>query len=90
MKFFLLLVLALVTLELQSQILNSSFENVPGNKPDSWNTTFYYYSSYQIRDTRAYHTGNHAAYIRGLSGAIYSVQGAVLGVFSTVGLPSSV
>ncbi|MBL7911444.1 MAG: T9SS type A sorting domain-containing protein [Bacteroidia bacterium] len=90
MKKILLLALAIVTVQIHGQILNPGFESVTGNKPNNYNTTFYNYSSYQIRDTSASHTGNHAAYIRGLSAASYSVQGAVLGVFSTVGLPSSV
>ncbi|MBA2611737.1 MAG: T9SS type A sorting domain-containing protein [Bacteroidetes bacterium] len=90
MKKILLFALAIISLQTKSQILNPSFESVTANKPNNWNTNFYNYSSYQIRDTSASHTGSHAAYIRGLSGASYSVQGAALGVFSTVGLPSSV
>lgn len=89
MKKILLSALAIVCMQLQAQILNPGFESVTANKPDNYNTTFYNYSSYQIRDTSASHTGSHAAYIRGLSAASYSVQGAVLGVFSTTGLPSS-
>lgn len=89
MKKILLLALAITGLQLQSQILNPGFELVTANKPNNYNTTFYNYSSYQIRDTSSSHTGAHAAYIRGLSAASYSVQGAVLGIFSTTGLPSS-
>jgi hypothetical protein len=90
MKKILFLALASASIQLSSQILNPSFESVTANKPNNWNTTFYNYSSYQIRDTSAAHSGVHAAYIRGLSATSYSVQGAVLGVFSTTGLPSSV
>ncbi len=89
MKKILLAVLAIVCVQLPAQILNPGFESVTANKPNNYNTTLYNYSSYQIRDTSASHTGSHAAYIRGLSAASYSVQGAVLGVFSTTGLPSS-
>ncbi|MBA3682326.1 MAG: T9SS type A sorting domain-containing protein [Bacteroidetes bacterium] len=89
MKKILLLALAILSVQLTAQIVNPGFESVTANKPDNYNTTFYNYSSYQIRDTSASHTGSHAAYIRGLSAASYSVQGAVLGVFSTTGLPSS-
>src|SRR4051812_5718521 len=89
MKNFLLLALAIISIQLNAQILNPGFESVTGNKPNNYNTTFYNYSSYQIRDTSDAHTGLHAAYIRGLSAASYSVQGAVLGVFSTSGQPSS-
>ncbi|MEO6304675.1 MAG: T9SS type A sorting domain-containing protein [Bacteroidia bacterium] len=89
MKKILLLLLALSGVQLKSQILNPGFESVTANKPNNYNTTFYSYNSYQIRDTSFAHTGSHAAYIRGLTAASYSVQGAVLGVFSTTGLPSS-
>ena len=89
MKKILLLALVIAGLQISAQILNPGFELVTANKPNNYNTTFYNYSSYQIRDTSASHTGSHAAYIRGLSAASYSVQGAVLGVFSTTGLPSS-
>ena len=90
MKNFLLLAFAIIVTQLNAQILNPGFENVTGNKPNNWNTTFYNYSSYQIRDTSASHTGARAAHIRGYSALSYSLQGAVLGVFSTTGLPSSV
>ncbi|MBL7921010.1 MAG: T9SS type A sorting domain-containing protein [Bacteroidia bacterium] len=89
MKKILLLALVIAGLQISAQILNPGFEFVTANKPNNYNTTFYNYNSYQIRDTSASHTGSHAAYIRGLSAASYSVQGAVLGVFSTTGLPSS-
>jgi hypothetical protein len=90
MKKLLLIALAIVSIQLQSQILNPGFESVTGNKPNNWNTTFYNYSSYQIRDTTDAHSGLKAAHIRGYSALSYSVQGAVLGVFSTTGLPTSV
>jgi hypothetical protein len=89
MKKILLFAIALLCVQLQAQILNPGFESVTANKPNNYNTAFYNYSSYQIRDTSASHSGSHAAYIRGLTAASYSLQGAVLGVFSTTGLPSS-
>ena len=76
-------------LNITAQILNPSFESVTAGKPNNWNTTLYNYSSYQIRDTNIAHTGAHAAYIRGLSSQSYSIQGAVLGVFSATGTPAA-
>lgn len=90
MKKILFLALVITCIQMQAQILNPGFESVTGNKPNNWNTTLYNYNTYQIRDTSNAHSGARAAYIRGLSGASYSVQGAVLGVFATSGLPSSV
>jgi len=89
MKRILFFALAILCIQLQAQILNPGFESVTGNKPNNWNTSLYNYNSYQIRDTSDAHTGIRAAYIRGLSGASYSLQGAALGVFATSGLPSS-
>jgi hypothetical protein len=63
-----------------AQILNPSFEAVTNNKPDDWNLTSY--SSYFIRDTASPYAGNRAAYIKAFGAQSYSVQGAVLGVFS--------
>jgi hypothetical protein len=63
-----------------AQILNPSFEAVTSNKPDDWNLTSY--SSYFIRDTASPYAGNRAAYIKAFGAQSYSVQGAVLGVFS--------
>jgi len=72
-----------------AQILNPSFETVTVGKPNNWNTSLFGYNTYQIRDTAVPHTGARAAYIRGLSAQSYSIQGAVLGVFSATGTPPS-
>ncbi len=79
--------ITLLPLALSSQILNPSFESVTAGKPNNYNLGFY--SSYQISDTSASHTGSQAAYIRGLSAQSYSVQGAVLGLFSMSGKPAT-
>lgn len=89
MKKILLCLTILLVLTGKSQILNPSFESVTAGKPNNWNTSFFGYNSYQIRDTAVPHTGSHAAYIRGLSSQSYSIQGAVLGVFSATGTPVS-
>ncbi|MBS1651619.1 MAG: T9SS type A sorting domain-containing protein [Bacteroidetes bacterium] len=73
-----------------AQILNPSFEAVSGGKPLNWNTSLYNYNTYFIKDTSAAHTGNHAALIKGFSGQPYTVQGAVLGLFSISGKPLTV
>ncbi len=90
MKKVLLLALAICGVNLNAQILNPGFESVTANKPNNWNTPLYNYNTYQIRDTSDSHTGSHAAYIRGVTGQSYALQGAALGLFSTSGLPSSV
>lgn len=80
MKKLLLACITIVTLQLQSQILNPGFEAVTANKPDNYNLAPY--TSYYIRDTAAPYTGAKAAVIRGFSNQSYTVQGAVLGVFT--------
>jgi len=89
MKKILLLVFAFITIQSQGQILNPGFEAVTANKPDDYNLSPY--TSYYIRDTAAPNTGLKAAVIRGFSAQSYSVQGAVLGVFSvtTTSLPQA-
>lgn len=89
MKKILLLASAIIGSQLQSQILNPSFESVTANKPDNYNLSPY--NSYYIRDTAAPYSGSKAAVIRGFSGQSYTVQGAVLGVFSvtTTSLPQA-
>ena len=70
----LLTLIALLPFALSSQILNPGFESVTAGKPNNYNLGFY--SSYQIHDTSASHTGSHAAYIRGLSAQaiVYKAQ----------------
>src|SRR6218665_1544807 len=63
-----------------AQLVNEGFEAVTNNKPDDWNLGFY--STYFIRDTASPYAGNKAAYIKAFGAQSYSVQGAVLGVFS--------
>lgn len=89
MKKLLLFTFALITIQSQSQILNPSFELVTANKPDNYNLSPY--TSYYIRDTAAPYSGSKAAVIRGFSAQSYSIQGAVLGVFSvtTTSLPQA-
>jgi hypothetical protein len=89
MKKFILTLSIFSCLINKAQILNPSFENVTANKPNNWNTSLYGYNTYQIRDTAVPHTGTRAAYIRGLSSQSYSIQGAVLGVFSATGTPAA-
>ena len=74
---------------MQAQILNPGFEAVTANKPDDYNLAPY--TSYYIRDTAAPQSGVKAAVIRGFSGQSYTVQGAVLGVFTvtTTSLPQA-
>lgn len=89
MKKLLLFSLAFITIQTQSQILNPSFELVTSSKPDDYNLAPY--DSYYIRDTAAPYSGSKAAVIRGFSAQSYSIQGAVLGVFSvtTTSLPQA-
>lgn len=63
-----------------AQLLNPGFETVTGSKPDDWNLGFY--STYFIRDTTDANSGSKAAYIRAFGAQSYSVQGAVLGLFT--------
>ena len=86
MKKILLLLIAQPLLFV-SQLLNPSFETVTANKPNNYNLGFY--NSYQIRDTSDSHTGTHAAYIKSFGAQSYSIQGAVLGLFSTSGKPTA-
>jgi len=87
MRKLLLFASLLSGLFLRAQILNPSFENVTGNKPDNYNLGFY--STYFIRDTVVPHTGAKAAYIKGYSDTTYVVQGAVLGEFTLTSRPES-
>ncbi|MDP3557692.1 MAG: T9SS type A sorting domain-containing protein [Bacteroidota bacterium] len=89
MKKILFLVIIFASLSSTSQILNPSFELVTANKPDSYNLAPY--TTYYIKDTTVPNTGLKAALIKGFSSQSYSVQGAVLGVFSvtTTSLPQA-
>jgi hypothetical protein len=80
MKKFILFGLVLSALCSNAQLVNEGFEAVTNNKPDSWNLTSY--ASYFIKDTASPYAGNRAAYIKAFGAQSYSVQGAVLGVFS--------
>ncbi len=87
MKKIILLPLLLCGFFAQAQILNAGFESVTANKPDNYNLGFY--STYYIKDTNDAYAGTKAAFIKGFGAQSYSVQGAVLGLFSTSGQPAA-
>lgn len=89
MKKIILFAITIICTGVQAQILNPGFEAVTANKPDDYNLAPY--TSYYIRDTAAPQSGVKAAVIRGFSGQSYTVQGAVLGVFTvtTTSLPQA-
>lgn len=69
-----------------AQLLNPDFESVTSGKPNDWNLGFY--STYFIKDTNDAHNSIHAAHIRAFGAQSYSVQGAVLGLFSFTAQPT--